>query len=104
MEILSVEDVNKFLPDWVWYLTKEQCNILINGMLLSNEHKMKNTITCKYDTSSIKLADDFQKLCLHAGMSASIKYQKNKSYRLVIFKSKTVADIFCRIKVDDNVC
>ena len=28
---------------------------------------MKNTTTVRYYTSSIKLRDDFQRLCLHAG-------------------------------------
>jgi hypothetical protein len=34
--------------------------------------------TRRYDTSSIQLADDFQRLCLHAGFSANkcLKYPK----------------------------
>lgn len=73
---LSVGAVNKSLPDWVWNLTPIQCQTLIKGMLLGDGHTMSNG-TCRYDTSSIKLADDFQRLCLHAGWSCNklIKYK-----------------------------
>uniref|UniRef100_A0A6C0HUG6 DNA-directed RNA polymerase n=1 Tax=viral metagenome TaxID=1070528 RepID=A0A6C0HUG6_9ZZZZ len=72
---LSVGACNKYLPEWVWDLTKEQCQTLIKGMLLGDGHTMENG-TCRYDTSSTKLADDFQRLCLHAGWSCNkvLKY------------------------------
>lgn len=63
--------INKFLPDWVWFLSKKQSKILINGMMLGDGHSMKDTTTRRYDTSSKKLRDDFQRLCLHAGYSAN---------------------------------
>ena len=73
---LSVGSVNKELPDWVWNLDMNQCQTLINGMLLGDGHTMTNG-TCRYDTSSTKLADDFQRLCLHSGWSCNklIKYK-----------------------------
>jgi DNA-directed RNA polymerase beta subunit len=73
---LSVGATNKSLPSWVWYLTSEQCRTLIHGMMLGDGHTMDNG-TRRYDTSSIKLANDFQRLCLHAGYSTniSIKYK-----------------------------
>jgi len=72
---LSVGSINKSLPQWVWCLTKEQCKILIHGMMLGDGHTMANG-TRRYDTSSSQLADDFQRLCLHAGYASniSIKY------------------------------
>lgn len=72
---LSVGSTNKSLPEWVWYLFPEQCRTLINGMMLGDGHTMANG-TRRYDTSSIRLANDFQRLCLHAGYSTniSIKY------------------------------
>ena len=72
---LSVNAPNKSLPEWVWELSREQCIILIEGMLLGDGHTMANG-TCRYDTSSTKLADDFQRLCLHAGWSCNkvLKY------------------------------
>lgn len=69
--------INKFLPAWVWYLSAEQCKILVKSMILGDGHYMKGTITMRYDTSSIKLRDDLQRLCLHAGYSANyyLKYE-----------------------------
>lgn len=105
---LSVGSVNKSLPKWVWNLTQEQCRTLISGMMLGDGHTMKNG-TEIYDTSSTKLADDFQRLCLHAGWSCNkiIKYKAGKisyvesgknagttitsnvdAYRLTIIKSQ----------------
>jgi len=39
-------------------------------------HVMKNG-TCRYDTSSTQLADDYQRLCLHAGWCCNkmLKYE-----------------------------
>lgn len=71
---LSVGSINKSLPEWVWFLTREQCILLLKGMELGDGHIMDNG-TPRYDTSSVKLADDYQRLCLHAGYSAN-KYLK----------------------------
>jgi DNA-directed RNA polymerase beta subunit/intein/homing endonuclease len=79
---LSVGAVNKSLPDWVWHLTVEQCKILINGLLLGDGHTMKNG-TRRYDTSSKQLADDFQRLCLHAGYSTNIAIKCKAGYTAV---------------------
>lgn len=74
---LSVGAVNKQLPDWVWSLTREQCRTLIHGMLLGDGHWMSNKNekyagnTKRYDTSSTALADQFQRLCLHAGWACN---------------------------------
>lgn len=93
---LSVGAVNKSLPDWAWNLNPKQCNFLIDGMLLGDGHTMKNG-TRRYDTSSKQLADDLQRLCLHAGWSTNIavKYEAgHESYcesRDEIFKSTTDA-------------
>ena len=73
----SVGAVNKYLPNWVWNLNREQCQLLIDSMCLGDGHTMKNG-TMRYDTSSTQLANDFQRLCLHAGYSANkcLKYAK----------------------------
>jgi hypothetical protein len=77
LEITGAE--NKDLPEWVWYLNKEQCRLLIKGMCLGDGHDMKNG-TRRYDTSSVKLRDAFQRLCLHAGYSSNyiLKYPAGK--------------------------
>jgi RNA polymerase Rpb2, domain 6/RNA polymerase Rpb2, domain 7 len=53
---------------------------LIHAMMLGDGHTMKNG-TRRYDTSSPQLADDFQRLCLHAGWSCNIciKYKAGKT-------------------------
>jgi hypothetical protein len=67
----SVGATNKAFPDWVWFLPIDLCCKLINGMMLGDGHTMENG-TRRYDTSSKKLADGFQRLCLHAGYSTNI--------------------------------
>ena len=90
---LSVGAVNKSLPEWCFNLNQKQSKLLINGMLLGDGHTMSNETTKRYDTSSIKLANDFQRLCLHAGWSCNIavKYEAgHESYcasRDEIFRS-----------------
>jgi DNA-directed RNA polymerase II subunit RPB2 len=68
---MSVGAGNKTLPDWCFNLSVQHTQSLIHGMMLGDGHTMKNG-TMRYDTSSIKLANDFQRLCLHAGWAASI--------------------------------
>ena len=67
----SVGAINKSFPEWVWSLSMNQCCKLIDGMLLGDGHTMENG-TRRYDTSSTKLADGFQKLCLHAGYATNV--------------------------------
>jgi ribosomal protein L37AE/L43A len=69
---LSVGANNKKLPDWVWNLNKEQCATLIGGLLLGDGHKGSSGSDI-YSTSSRALADDVQRLALHAGWSANIR-------------------------------
>jgi hypothetical protein len=70
MRPLSVGATNKQLPDWVWELNKEQSLTLISGLLLSDGHT-GGSGSLLYSTSSTKLADDIQRLALHAGWSAN---------------------------------
>lgn len=70
IEPLSVGAVNKSLPAWVWDLPPLKCRKLIDGMMLGDGSFMPNG-TRRYSTSSKQLADDLQRLCLHAGFSAN---------------------------------
>nr|AYQ95246.1 RNA polymerase beta subunit protein b [Trochiscia hystrix] len=72
LEPFSVETRQRFLPSWVWRLNKEQCQLLISRMVLSKEIKKQKRNS--YYTNSIRLADDFSRLCLHAGWSGNIDY------------------------------
>jgi DNA-directed RNA polymerase beta subunit len=93
MEPYSVGAINKYLPDWVWHLTKEQCRYLIDGMMLGDGHTMSNG-TRRYDTSSKKLADDFQRLCLHAGYSTNIAVKYEAGHTAICSKPGREGEIF----------
>ena len=67
MRPLSVGAINKQLPEWCFELDMHHSRKLVEGMILGDGCYMKNTTTTRYYTSSIKLRDDFQRLCLHAG-------------------------------------
>jgi DNA-directed RNA polymerase II subunit RPB2 len=103
----SVGAVNKSLPKWAWSLTREQSDILIKGMECGDGHIMKNG-TARYDTSSVKLANDYQRLCFHAGYSASLslKYKAgHESFckpRNEIFKSTADAWRLTRITAQNK--
>ena len=67
---MSQFSVGASLPDWVWELNQPQCRQLLAGLKLSDGH---STACGKmiYSTASNKLADDVQRLALHAGWSAN---------------------------------
>lgn len=71
MSVLSLGAPHKYLPNWVWKLSQNQARKLIESMVLGDGTYSKSGFVIYY-TSSVQLADDFQKLCLHAGWSANI--------------------------------
>lgn len=114
----SVGATNKRLPEWVWCLNRSQCQLLIEAMCLGDGHTMSNG-TPRYDTSSTGLADDFMRLCLHAGYSTSkavrcaagyTRVKKDGSvikttteaYRLTIIKSQNEPLVNKNKVVDDE--
>ncbi len=62
--------INKELPEWVWKLSERQTRILIKGLIAGDGTVMKNGVE-RFFTSSTILADQFQRLCLHAGWSTN---------------------------------
>lgn len=86
---LSVGAINKYLPEWCFDLSMEMAGELINGMLLGDGHT-NNSGTRIYDTSSVKLADDFQRLCLHAGFSTNIMLKYEAGHESVYKKTGQV--------------
>lgn len=84
MKKYSVGALNKFLPEWVWQLNKEQCRILLGAMELGDGYT---------NTSSKKLADDVTRLALHAGYSSHCRVPDGKketdNYVITIIKTKT---------------
>lgn len=69
--------ITKRLHDWVYWLDREQCKKLIHAMCLGDGGMMENG-TWRYYTSSTGLADDFQRLCLHAGFSCNKRLKTEK--------------------------
>lgn len=63
--------LNKYLPDWVYELSKRQARILLDALMLGDGHR--TSTSQHYYTSSMKLAEGVQCLCLHAGYAADIK-------------------------------
>lgn len=80
---LSVGSSNKRLPEWVWSLSKEQAQLMVQSMQLGDGCFNKKTTTSMYYTASVGLADDFMRLLLHAGWSGvksiHIKAGENKT-------------------------
>lgn len=60
----------KYFQDWVWLLNREQSQKLVYSMCLGDGGMMENG-TWRYYTTSTRLADEFQRLCLHAGYSCN---------------------------------
>jgi DNA-directed RNA polymerase beta subunit len=61
----------KYIPNFVFGLSKRQQEILFKWMMWGDGHSEKGQPKT-YTTSSKRLADDFQRLCLHVGRSARI--------------------------------
>ena len=68
LTIYSVGATNKSVPDWVFQLSARQSKIFIEGMCLGDGHETNTSL--HYSTSSIKLRDDLQILCQHAGYTS----------------------------------
>ena len=83
--------LNKQLPDWVWKLSERQVRILIKGLLAGDGTVMKNGVE-RFFTSSLTMADQFQRLCLHAGWSANKKKIYDAGTKFVIKGKHTQAN------------
>jgi len=91
MKVLSVGAPNKFLPEWVWKLNKNQCQKLIHAMCLG-DGCFKNNDADLYYTSSDRLADDFMRLCLHAGWSSNKTIHSYKGSETTINNRKVISN------------
>lgn len=70
--MLNVGALNKFLPPFVWDLNQRQSRVLLDALIIGDGHRNKINNQIGFFTSSKRLADDVQKLALHAGWSGSI--------------------------------
>jgi hypothetical protein len=98
MKPLSVGAVNKELPQWVFELSKEQTRVLIRGMLLGDGSSKSNGCEFYY-TSSVKLADQFQQLCLHSGWAAMISTHIKAGENVVEIRGKEVVNNYDVLRI-----
>jgi DNA-directed RNA polymerase beta subunit len=73
---LGVGALNKYLPDFIWNLSKRQSIILLEALLQGDGHTMKykdEDEFSRYGTISIRLANDISRLAVHCGWSGIIK-------------------------------
>jgi len=92
MKPLSVGAINKYLPEWVWQLNKDQARLLIDSMMLGDGHLSKSN-TNLYYTSSEKLANDLSRLCIHAGWSAHFRKVNSREAGYTTYNSVTKRNI-----------
>ena len=99
------KSTEKFLPDYVWQLSQKQCRILVDSMLCGDGYKLKDCKSRYLSTSSVRLADDFQRLCLHCGYSSTKMLDKEKGEELSILGNETIrtADNY-KVSVIDSYC
>jgi len=88
MKTYSVGAPNKYLPEWVWELSSNQCQLLMESMILGDGSYKPNGCLVYY-TSSIKLADDVMRLCLHAGWT-SMKHLHLKAGNTTVIKGRQI--------------
>jgi len=70
---LNVGALNKYLPNYVWNLSKRQSIILLEALLQGDGHTMQykgEDEFSRYGTISIQLANDITRLAVHCGWSA----------------------------------
>ena len=77
MKKYSPGAINKFMPDWVWQLNKEQSRLLLSSMELGDGYTSKSNNRFYY-TSSKQLADDVTRLALHAGYSTNVRVPEGR--------------------------
>jgi hypothetical protein len=89
---------DRHMPEWVWKLSSDQCKILIDGMIYACDQKQWTRYDEHYFTESKTLADDLQRLCLHAGWTCEINiadcWPKEKGTMFNMY--------YCKINKDDT--
>jgi DNA-directed RNA polymerase II subunit RPB2 len=68
----SLGALNKYLPNYVWSLSKRQCIILLEALMEGDGHTYVDGFS-RYGTISIKLANDVCRLAVHCGWSGITK-------------------------------
>jgi len=107
MNHLSVGAPNKFLPEWVWKLNKEQCIILLESMILGDGFYRKTNINnVIYRTSSNTLADDVMRLSLHCGWCCNKSIHIPVNHTTILKDGRTITSKYInwRLAIIKNRC
>ena len=72
MKKFSLGASNKYFPEWVWRLNKDQSRLFIESMMLGDGYVNSSNANMYY-TSSKRMADDLCRLCIHAGWSSHMR-------------------------------
>ena len=69
--------VDKFIPEELFELSPRLLTILFNWLMWGDGHrKTESKRPVSYTTTSKRLADDVQRLCLHIGFAANVVLKK----------------------------
>jgi DNA-directed RNA polymerase II subunit RPB2 len=92
------------LPAWVWHLSRDQCRTLLDGIVLGESSVFDLDQMPYYETFHASLADDLQRLCLHAGCAADMT-RHDQAWRVTILDTKTSLEpqVNYDINNDNNV-
>ena len=73
--MFRVGALNKFLPEYIWSLSKRQSILLLEALLQGDGSSMeyKSETFDRYGTISVQLANDITRLALHCGWSGIVK-------------------------------
>jgi len=79
---------DKYLPEFVWNLSKRQSEILLNGLMLGDGFERSDMK--EYFTSSKQLADDVQRLVIQCELSSNIREKNPKGEKVTIKGIETI--------------
>lgn len=80
----------KYIPDFVFGLSRRQQEILFRWMMWGDGYS-KNGVPKAYFTSSRRLADDFQRLCLHVGKAGRVECREAAGARHGMLDGRVIA-------------
>ena len=93
IEILTTDQMRRYLccignglfPDWIWSLSARQSKLLLDSILLASEVE---DVENKFYTTFQRLANDVQRLAIHAGYFATVYDDENLAqYVVTIYRN-----------------
>jgi len=95
MKPLSVGAPQKKMPAWTMQLSKKQSRLLLESMILGDGfYVTSHPERCAYYTSSKKLSDQFQQLCLHAGWASTVSVHYHAETNETFIKGRKIVNAY----------